>query len=105
MVQKTLQNLIDEVENGCGNIPFKRLLTICAEVFDKPLINKGSHLLFKTPWPEDPRLILQKTTGKAAKYQVRQVLKAMKRFQKRQAHEMRNEVEENGVSGLIIQEN
>lgn len=33
--------------------------------------------MFKTPWPEDPRVNIQNDKGKAKPYQVRQVLKAI----------------------------
>jgi hypothetical protein len=37
----------------------------------------GSHLIFKTPWPRDPRVNIQDRQGKAKPYQVRQVLAAI----------------------------
>jgi len=37
----------------------------------------GSHAVFKTPWPGDPRVHIQNDKGKARPYQVRQVLAAI----------------------------
>lgn len=57
-------------------IRFSDLLKICREYFGEPRI-KGSHHIFKTPWPGDPRLNLQSDKGKAKPYQVEQVIAAL----------------------------
>ena len=41
----------------------------------------GSHHIFKTPWQGDPRLNLQRDGSKAKPYQVRDVVKALKKLQ------------------------
>jgi hypothetical protein len=33
--------------------------------------------VYKTPWPEDPRINIQNEHGRAKAYQVKQVLKAL----------------------------
>jgi hypothetical protein len=41
--------------------------------------------VFKTPWPGDPRVNIQKSKGGAAKpYQVRQVLKAIEKLKEQE---------------------
>ncbi len=40
----------------------------------------GSHHIFKTPWPGDPRINLQADGNLAKPYQVRQVLSALKKM-------------------------
>lgn len=40
----------------------------------------GSHVIFKTPWPGDPRINLQRQGNKAKSYQIRQILEAIDRF-------------------------
>lgn len=61
-------------------IRFGRLLTLCKEFFGEPRIT-GSHHIFRTPWQGDPRINLQKTKdGKAKRYQVEQVVKALERL-------------------------
>jgi len=42
---------------------------------------KGSHYIYKTPWQGDPRINIHNDNGKAKAYQVRQVLKAIKRVE------------------------
>ncbi|MFC1746390.1 toxin HicA, partial [Candidatus Riflebacteria bacterium] len=39
-----------------------------------------SHQVYKTPWPGDPRVNIQNSRGKAKSYQVKQVLKAIKKL-------------------------
>ena len=76
----SIDEALEELEGDEGNIRFKRLLTICEEFYGKPRV-KGSHHIFKTPWPGDPRINLQEGGGggKAKPYQVRQVIQALKR--------------------------
>lgn len=62
------------------NVKFKDLLKVCIESFGKPTI-KGSHHRFKTPWPGDPRINIQKDGKMAKPYQVRQVLKALRKLE------------------------
>ena len=44
----------------------------------------GSLVVFKTPWPGDPRVNIQNDKGKARAYQVRQVLLAVDKLKERQ---------------------
>jgi hypothetical protein len=48
----------------------------------KPRIS-GSHHIFKTPWQGDPRLNLQRDGSQAKPYQVRDVVKALKKLQEK----------------------
>ncbi len=74
-----IERYIAELEGNEDNVRFKRLLRICEKVFGEYRI-RGSHHIFKTPWPMDPRVNLQRGKGgKAKRYQVRQVLKALKK--------------------------
>lgn len=55
--------------------------TICVE----PRQSGTSHAVFKTPWPGDPRVNIQRSRGGEAKpYQVRQVLKAIDKLKEEQ---------------------
>lgn len=63
------------------NVSFNDLLNLCRSYFGEPRI-AGSHHIFKTPWPGDPRVNLQRD-GKIAKpYQVTQVKKAIEKLEK-----------------------
>ena len=53
------------------------LAKVCEHYFGPPRTSGGSHAVFKTPWPGDPRVNIQNDHGKAKPYQVRQVLAAI----------------------------
>jgi hypothetical protein len=72
-VAKTIEQMRQEPKN----VRFADLLKVCEEFFGKPRQTGGSHVVFKTPWPGDPRVNLQNDKGKAKAYQVRQVLLAV----------------------------
>jgi len=59
------------------SISFSDLHRVCEHYFGKPRQTSGSHAVFKTPWPRDPRVNIQNDKGKAKAYQVRQVIKAI----------------------------
>jgi hypothetical protein len=49
-----------------------------AEAFFGEPRTAGSHYVYKTPWPGDPRVNLQKTkNGEAKSYQIKQLLTAI----------------------------
>jgi hypothetical protein len=59
------------------NIGYDDLAKVCTHYFGAPRTNGGSHAVFRTPWPGDPRVNIQNDHGKAKAYQVRQVLAAI----------------------------
>ncbi|MBF0360543.1 MAG: toxin HicA [Oligoflexia bacterium] len=61
------------------NVKFVDLLKICIKHFGNPRI-KGSHCIFTTPWPGDPRINIQKVGSMAKPYQVRQVIRALEKL-------------------------
>lgn len=78
----TIDEAISELEGDEPHIRFERLLVICNVCFGKPRI-VGSHHIFKTPWTGDPRINLQRDKGNAKPYQVRQVLRCLRRMKDR----------------------
>ena len=75
----TIDAALKELSGNETNIRFVRLVTIAKTFFGSPRI-KGGHYIFKTPWPGDPRINLQKEKGKAKYYQVRQVITALEKL-------------------------
>lgn len=75
-IEKTLK---DARENP-ANVRFADLQRLCERYFGAPR-HSGSHLVFKTPWPGDPRVNIQDRHGKAKPYQVKQVLAAIDRLE------------------------
>lgn len=61
------------------NIRYGDLAKVCEHYFGPPRTSGGSHAVFKTPWPGDPRVNIQDDHGKAKAYQVRQVLAAIEK--------------------------
>lgn len=61
-------------------VRFTDLRKVCEYYFGEPRQASGSHCIFKTPWPGDPRVNIQDHGGKAKPYQVRQVLHALRRL-------------------------
>lgn len=76
----SIAETIEILEKERSNTRFSDLLKICGLYFGKPRIS-GSHHIFKTPWPGDPRLNLQPVKRKAKPYQVDQVIAALKRLE------------------------
>ena len=60
-------------------IRFADLQKVCSHYFGKSR-QKGSHVIYKTPWPGDPRVNIQNAGKDAKPYQVRQVLRAIDRL-------------------------
>jgi hypothetical protein len=74
-----LNEIIDRLEKERNSTRFSELLSICRQYFGEPR-TRGSHHIFKTPWPGDPRLNLQADRGKAKPYQVGQVINALRKL-------------------------
>jgi hypothetical protein len=62
------------------NVRFSDLCKVCDFYFGEPRQKGTSHRIYKTPWLGDPRVNIQNSKGKAKAYQVRQVLRAIKRL-------------------------
>jgi hypothetical protein len=60
-------------------VRFNDLCRICEHYFGDARI-KGSHRIYKTPWQGDPRINIQDDNGKAKAYQVKQVIKAIRKL-------------------------
>ncbi|MBI4613629.1 MAG: toxin HicA [Planctomycetes bacterium] len=76
ITKSEIQTCISELE-AAKDVRFARLLAICEVAFGSGRV-RGSHHVFSTPWPGDPRINLQPVKGgKAKRYQVRQVLAAL----------------------------
>ena len=60
-----------------AGVSFADLMKVCVEYFGQPRNTGSSHVVFKMPWPGDPRINIQNKGGKAKAYQVRQALAAI----------------------------
>jgi len=74
-------DIVKQLERSLGNVRFADLCKICDYYFGKARQKSSSHRIYKTPWQGDPRVNIQEENGKAKAYQVRQVIKAIKRLE------------------------
>ena len=63
-------------------IRFADLVSVCEHYFGAARQSRSSHMVFKKPWPGDPRINIQDDKGMAKPYQVRQVLVGIDRLGK-----------------------
>ena len=73
----TVAKIVAAMRANPRNVRFDDLAKVCEHYFGPPRTTAGSHAVFKTPWPGDPRVNIQNDKGKAKPYQVRQVLAAI----------------------------
>ena len=68
------------LENPSGT-RYSDLTKVCDHFFGPPRQQRSSHAVYRTPWPGNPRVNIQrKRDGMAKAYQVRQVVKALKKL-------------------------
>jgi len=76
-VTKAIEKLLADMRVAPAGIKFSDAAKVATYFFGEPR-NSGSHRVFKTPWPGDPRINLQEgEAGKAKAYQVRQLILAI----------------------------
>jgi len=73
---EAIEKLVSEMRANPRGVKFADLRKVCDHYFGEPR-TKGSHRIYKTPWPGDPRINIQNDNGKAKAYQVKQVLQAI----------------------------
>ena len=76
-----IDKIIDRAERNPRGIHFSDLCILCDHFFGEARQKASSHRIYKTPWLGDPRVNIQSEKGMAKAYQVRQVLKAIKRLE------------------------
>jgi len=76
-VKNRVVKAIKQMRAELVNVRFSDLVSVCELFFGEPRQRGGSHLVFRMPWPGDPRVVIQRDRGKAKPYQVRQVLEAI----------------------------
>jgi len=71
-----VSDIVETMRKSPRNVRFSDACKVATHYFGEPRQN-GSHHVWKTPWPGDPRVNLQSTSGYAKAYQVRQLLAAI----------------------------
>ena len=77
----TGEDIISEMQRNPKGVRFADLCRVCEKYFGQPRQKGTSHRIYRTPWQGDPRVNIQDDKGKAKAYQVRQVLKAIERWE------------------------
>lgn len=72
-----IDKILAHMRTAPNNVRFADAVKVCDFYFGKPRHKGGSHIIYKTPWPGDPRVNIQKNGAKAKAYQVRQILAAI----------------------------
>lgn len=76
-----VSKILEQMRREPANVGFTDLKKVCQAYFGKPRQDGSSHVIFKTPWPGDPRVNIQSAKGKAKPYQVRQILQAIDKLE------------------------
>src|SRR5262245_13679388 len=76
-----VEALVAEMRANPVDVRFEDAVRVATHYFGKPRRRSGSHVVWKMPWPLDPRVNLQPgDDGRAKAYQVRQLLDAIDRL-------------------------
>lgn len=75
----SVAKILADMRANPRDVRFADLAKVCELYFGPPRATGGSHAVFRTPWPGDPRVNIQNDHGKAKPYQVRQVLAAIEK--------------------------
>ncbi|MGH8610259.1 MAG: toxin HicA [Gammaproteobacteria bacterium] len=76
-----IADIVARMRRQPAAVRFLELRRVCEAYFGPPRQSSTSHLVFRTPWPDDPRVNIQNDKGKAKVYQVRQVLRAIEKVE------------------------
>jgi len=77
----SVEDTISEMRDNPKGVRFTDLCRVCEKYFGQSRQKGTSHRIYRTPWLGDPRVNIQDDKGKAKVYQVRQVLKAIERWE------------------------
>lgn len=81
---KDIAAAIRELRRNPKGIRFSDLAKMCGHFFGPPRRQGTSHSVYQTPWQGIPRVnIQQDRNGMAKEYQVRQVMKALEKLEKK----------------------
>lgn len=76
-----MEKLVAAMRRNPASVRYDDLHKVCEHYFGASRRGGGSHAVFKTPWPGDPRVNIQRDNGRAKPYQVRQVLAAIDKME------------------------
>ena len=68
---RSIEFILARIKQNPKNVRFNDLCKVCDYFFGTPRQGGGSHRMYKTPWPGDPRINIQNHKGRAKVYQVK----------------------------------
>ena len=77
----SITKILEKMRSSPQGICFTDLCKVCDHYFGEPRQNRGSHRVYKTPWPGEPYVNIQNKKGQAKPYQVKQVLFAIRKLE------------------------
>lgn len=80
-MNKQIGKLVAAMQRNPRGVRYRDLCKVCDHFFGAPRQSSGSHRVYRTPWPGNPRINIQNARGFAKAYQVRQVLLAVRQLQ------------------------
>jgi hypothetical protein len=84
----SVEQILAQMRVQPAAVHFADLKKLCEAYFVKPRQSGSSHIIYKTPWPGDPRVNIQNAKGKAKPYHVRQVLTAIEQMEQHMGQKM-----------------
>jgi hypothetical protein len=78
-----IDKIVSKMKEAPTGIKFADLCKVCGSYFGEPRHDSTSHKIYKTPWKGNPRINIQNDKGKAKAYQVKQVLLAIDKLERR----------------------
>jgi hypothetical protein len=76
-----IADILKDMRRNPKGIRFRDLCRVCDHYFGQARQRKSSHRIYRMPWVGDPRVNIQNDKGMAKAYQIKQVLKAIERFE------------------------
>ena len=82
-LKKDAEFILARMKRNPNNVRFRELCRVCDYYFGPARVKKGSHRVYKMPWPGDPRVNIQNDKGMAKIYQIKQIISAIEKLEKR----------------------
>lgn len=83
MTKDRIKSPLRKLAERPNNTRFSELARICDWFFGPPRQAGSSHRVYRTPWIGDPRINIQNDRGRAKAYQVKQVIMAIEKLERK----------------------
>ena len=87
MTKNAIERLVRKLADHPNNARFSDLARICDWYFGRPRQTGSSHRVYRTPWVGDPRINIQNDRSRAKAYQVKQVILAIEKLERKNEEE------------------